>query len=70
MSYWYEVWVDDGLEVPYALIVLQDQTGQIVVLDPKEDYKPIFKAADYEAVKMWLLEDEYTRVDGRMTREE
>ena len=69
MSGWYEVWTDEGLEVPYTLIVLQQQGGEVVVLDPKEEYKPIFKAGDYETVKMWLLEDEYTRVDGRMTRD-
>jgi hypothetical protein len=68
-SDWYEVWVDDGLPVPYVLIVFPDKqlTGGIVVVDPKETDKVVHNAPDYENAKMWLLEEEYKRVEGRMT---
>jgi len=64
---WYEVWVDDGLPVPYPLIVLPNESGRpgAVVVDPK-DSKIVYRADDYESAKMWLLEDEYKLVDGRM----
>jgi hypothetical protein len=56
---------------PYVLLVIANVAEKTFsVVDPKEQYKVIFKASDYDAVKMWLLEDEYTRVDGRMVREE
>jgi hypothetical protein len=66
---WYEVWVDDGLPVPYALFVFPDKElpGGVVVVDPKEGDKVVYKATDYESAKIWLLEDEYQRAEGRMT---
>ena len=65
---WYEVWVDDGLPQPYVLIVLPKEGGAVIVFDPKES-KPVHEAPDYERARLWLLEDEYTRVEGRMTRD-
>ena len=62
---WFEVWADDGLSPPYVLLVFPSGDGRIVVFDPKES-KAIHTAADYESAKLWLLEDEYTRVEGRM----
>src|SRR5256885_1144499 len=64
MSSWYEVWVDEGLEVPYVLIV-QPVGDEIRVTDPKANGKVAYSAKTYEQVKMWLLEDEYVRVTGR-----
>ena len=65
---WYEIWADDGLDPPYVLIVKADKTkpNTLVVYDPKEDFKIIHRAESYEDVKLWLLEDEYTLVRGRM----
>ena len=67
---WYEVWGDDGLPVPYLLLVLPDEADKrcVVIVDPKEN-KVVHKAAEYETAKLWLLEDEYRRVEGRMTAE-
>lgn len=70
---WYEVWVDDTMSTPspYILVVVGEPEKQVfTVFDPKEDYQVVFKASDYEIVKNWLLEDEYTRVLGRMQRDE
>jgi hypothetical protein len=65
---WYEIWVDEGLEVPYVLLVLADKgmPGGVIVIDPKQGYQVVHKEADYEKAKLWLLEDEYTQVRGRM----
>ena len=66
---WYEVWVDESADVPYALFVFPDttRTGGIVIIDPKEGDKVVYVASTYEEAKLWLLEDEYTRVEGRMS---
>ena len=69
-SNWYEVWADEGKAVPYVLLLLpnrDDQTG-VVVVDPRENCRVVHHASDYDTAKLWLLEDEYTRVEGRMTR--
>jgi hypothetical protein len=65
---WYEVWVDESTDVPYALFVFPDtaRIGGIVIIDPKEGDKVVYVASTYEEAKLWLLEDEYTRVEGRM----
>jgi len=62
---WYEVWADEGLEPPYILVVLGYADGTVSVCDPKED-KIVCESDSYEAARLWLLEDEYTRVNGRM----
>ena len=65
---WYEVWVDDSSGNPYLLIVSHapESTSHFVVIDPKEGYRIIHRSNDYEEIKLWLLEDEYSMVDGRM----
>lgn len=62
---WYEVWVDDSLTPPYVLIVLPKDEVTTVVFDPKVN-KIAHESVGYENAKMWLLEDEYRRVEGRM----
>ncbi len=65
---WYEVWVDEGKTMPYLLLLLPQQGSQagVIVVDPNENYRIVHQAANYESAKLWLLEDEYTQVDGRM----
>ena len=70
MSYdWYETWVDESPTVPYVLFVFPDpdHAGGVVVVDPKESDKIVFRSRDYESARLWLLEDEFTRIEGRMT---
>jgi hypothetical protein len=62
---WYEVWADDGLAPPYVLLVVPRDNGTVAVFDPKEN-KVVYEAPGYEDVKLWLLEDEYRLVEGRM----
>ena len=69
---WYEVWADGSLATPYVLLVLPDRNGNggVVVRDPKEDMKVVYAGQNYENAKEWLLEDEYTRVEGRVQSDE
>ena len=64
---WYEVWADEGLEPPYLLVLgFSAQESKYCLYDPKESDKIVFESNSYEETKNWLLEDEYTLVDGRM----
>jgi len=58
---WYEIWVDEGLDVPYVLILLSAEAGY-QIFDPAERNKIVFASANYDDAKFWLLEDEYVRV--------
>ena len=66
---WYEVWADESPTIPYLLLV-RGQPGrlEIEVHDPCENNQIVFTASDYETVRLWLLEDEYTLIEGRRTR--
>jgi hypothetical protein len=64
---WYEVWADDGLGIPYLLLVQFDaNTNLYSVVDPSAGNKIVFESNEYETVRDWLLEDEYQSVNGRM----
>jgi len=63
---WYEVWSDESFDEPYLLILSKAGHGEIVIIDPRENSKIVFRSDDYHEAKLWLLEDEYTLVDGRM----
>jgi len=63
---WYEVWTDEGIDIPYVLILIAKDDEIFQVCDPKEDNNICFQSKNYEDAKLWLLEDEYTLVEGRM----
>jgi hypothetical protein len=58
---WYEVWADEGHDVPYVLL-LRPAAGGYEILDPAEGNRRAFQAGEYEEARMWLLEDEFVRV--------
>lgn len=58
---WYEVWADEGLPVPYVLL-LRPTERTFEILDPAQGNKKAFEAPNYEEARMWLLEDEYVLV--------
>jgi hypothetical protein len=64
---WFEVWAHVG-SLTYLMVVrpAPSRGGQIVVLDPKEDDRIVFEGENYEAVKLWLLEEEFSMVRGRV----
>jgi hypothetical protein len=59
-----ELWIDPTAAPPYTLILLTDEAGNSSVYDPAQNYKVIFSGT-YQDTKLWLLEDEYERVNGR-----
>ena len=65
---WYEVWVDESTQIPYVLFLCPDpdNPGGMLIIDPKEGDRVINKLPDYDRSTLWLTEDEYTRVEGRM----
>ena len=65
---WYEVWADESHDVPYVLLLRPTDDGY-EVLDPAERNRQIFRSAQYEGARMWLLEDEFVRV-GRKELDE
>ncbi|AFY90533.1 MAG: hypothetical protein CLLPBCKN_007804 [Chroococcidiopsis cubana SAG 39.79] len=65
-----EVWIDPMLSPPYILVLLGDSAGNCRVYDPAENYKVVFSSATYEEAQIWLLEDEYESVEGRLSASE
>lgn len=65
---WFEVWYDEGSDLlpTYLLIVIPESNNpQIVnIYDPFE--KRIIYSGSYEDTRLWLAEDEYYLVTGRM----
>ncbi len=65
---WYEIWADEGQQVPYILLLRPSARG-IEVLDPAESNRIVHEAAGYEEAKLFLLENEFVLV-GRKTLDE
>lgn len=61
-----EVWIDPMLNPPYLLLLLADSQGKFNVYDPAKNYQIIFSSNDYQTAKLWLLEDEYEPIQGRL----
>ncbi len=54
------------LSPPYILLLLCDSEDNCQVYDPAQGYKIVFSSNDYNAAKLWLLEDEYESIEGRL----
>lgn len=65
-----EVWIDPMLTPPYLLLLLVDNEGKCHIYDPAKNYQVIFSSNDYETAKLWLLEDEYEPIEGRLSLDE
>jgi hypothetical protein len=61
-----EFWLDPTASPLYALLLLAKESGPCRVLDPAKGYRQVFSGASYREAKLWLLEDEYERVQGRL----
>lgn len=64
-----EVWVDTTAFPPYILMLLNSKTGNFYIYDPASGYKIVFSSSNYEEAKLWLLEDEYEKIEGRIQAE-
>jgi hypothetical protein len=67
---WFEIWFSEGEDVipTHLVLVMPDpmQPEQVLVLDPFEGYKTVYRGRNYEDVHDWLREDEYSLVRGRV----
>ncbi len=61
-----EVWVDAMQSPPYLLLLLGDQAGICYIFDPATNYSLVTKFGSYEEAEIWLLEDEYEPLEGRL----
>ena len=61
-----EVWIDPMLSPPYILLLLCNSEDNCQVYDPAQGYKVVFSNNDYNTAKLWLLEDEYEPIEGRL----
>ena len=55
---------------PCILLLLGDPAGSSRVHDPVENYKVVFSSATCDEAQIWLLEDEYEPVAGRLSSSE
>jgi hypothetical protein len=65
-----EVWVDPMQSPPYLLLLLGDASGNCQILDPTKHYKLIKRCDTYDQAQIWLLEDEYEPLEGRLSEAE
>ncbi len=65
-----EFWADPTAWPPYALILLGKNSGVCQIVDPAAGYQTQITCASYEEAKLWLLEDEYERIEGRLVASE
>ena len=65
-----EVWIDPMQSPPYLLMVMGDRMGVYRVCDPVENYKVVLTSQSYEEAQLWLLEDEFEPINGRLSLSE
>lgn len=65
-----EAWIDPMQSPPYILLLLSDQSGRCHIVDPAEQYKLINYCDTYDEAQLWLLEDEYEPLEGRLSEAE
>ncbi|WP_437951297.1 hypothetical protein WME98_10945 [Sorangium sp. So ce296] len=58
---WYEVWANDGLDVPYILILRPTDRG-LEILEPAQGNRRVFSTEKFDEAKYWLGEDEFVFV--------
>lgn len=61
---WIEVWID--VYANYVLILRGYDNGQIQLYDPQKGKASESNFDNYEEAYLWLREDEYDLVEGRM----
>jgi hypothetical protein len=65
-----EAWVDPLQFPPYVLLLVGDKAGSCHIFNPAEQYKLIISCETYEQAQLWLLEDEYEPLEGRLSEAE
>jgi hypothetical protein len=65
-----EVWIDPMQSPPYLLMLMGDRKGMCRVCDPVENYKVVLTSPSYEEAQLWLLEDGFEPINGRLSLSE
>jgi RelB Antitoxin alpha helical domain len=65
-----EVWIDPMQSPPYLLMLMGDRKGICHICDPVENYRVVQTSKSYEEAQLWLLEDEFEPVRGRLSIED
>ncbi len=65
-----EVWIDPMQSPPYLLMLMGERMGVCRVCDPVENYKVVLTSPSYEEAELWLLEDEFELINGRLSLSE
>ncbi|MEH2197720.1 hypothetical protein [Nostoc sp.] len=61
-----EVWIDRSHSPPYILLLLCDSEDNCQIYDPAQGYKVVFSSNNYDEANLYLLEDEFESVQGRV----
>ena len=65
-----EIWTDPTAFPPYVLMLLCDRSDIYHIIDPSESYEQtVFSSTFYEDARLWLIEDEYEKTEGRFFAE-
>ena len=64
---WFEVWVDETARPPYVLLLLSNKKKNALDIFAPAINTVRHSVTSYHDAMLWLTEDEYTKVDGRMT---
>ena len=51
-------------------MLMGDRMGVCRICDPVENYKVVLTSQSYEEAQLWLLEDEFEPVNGRLSLSE
>ncbi len=65
-----EVWIDPMQSPPYLLMLMGDRMGICHICDPVENYQVVQTSKNYEEAQLWLLEDEFEPIRGRLSIED
>ncbi|OCR01640.1 hypothetical protein BCD67_19340 [Oscillatoriales cyanobacterium USR001] len=64
-----EIWADTLISPPYILMLVKEKSGKFCIHNPAQNYQVIFTSDNYDDAKMWLLEDEYERLNSRILQD-
>ena len=65
-----EAWIDPMQSLPYLLMLMGDLKGICRVCNSVENYKVVLTSQSYEEAQLWLLEDEFEPINGRLSMSE
>lgn len=65
-----EVWIGPPIDSPVMLVLVSRVSGKVEILDPADAYESRYTSDSYEDAALWLAEDEFRLVRGRVQPED